>query len=280
MNKLLLILSLVILSSCNAVSNGNVVNQNQYADNGNETIETDQAIKSQTNRENGNEVVSQITITDKSLEDKELHSPDGYLEIPSEKTMEVKATKISIDDYDTECGNLADTDASVDLRIANCTKAYSGRSIPTKWINQSNGVAGEGNWALVSVAKDKTKDPEVTTTIWYDYTTKLIWSDYIKEAGFEEAATAYNRACTVFSESNIHSLTSEYVAWRLPTRGDFLQADLNGSRYLLNNTNKNYWTSTLITKDTAWSIEQSSGNSTSTVLTEPKSVRCVGVRIL
>lgn len=281
MKKLIFILSLIALTSCNAVSNNNgTVNQNQNFETDDDIINIGQALKSQMNRENGSEVVTQRSIMDKSKEVKRLFTPEGYSEIPSSMTMESLATKTVLSNYNQECGNLIGKTSTLGDRIADCRKVYLNRNVDTRWHNKSHGVAGEGNWSLVSVSIDISKTPAVTSTVWYDFTTKLIWSDLITETDFAKAATAYNRTCSLFSENNRHKLNSDYVIWRLPTRGDYLQADLNGARYILNNTDKDFWTSTLISTDSAWSIKQSTGNSTLRALTEVLPVRCVGTEIL
>ncbi len=277
MKELLSITALILLISCNANQNPNVVNR-ENADKEETKVTEDEAIRSQMNRNRGSDTVIQATIMDEVKSTKKAYYPEGYSEVPSSTTTESYAEKIDISKYTTECGVLKETTSTVGERIADCRKKYTNTmGIPSSWVAKNFGVSGEGNWSLVSVAIDATQTPEVTTLVWYDFTTRLLWSDHIKEATFEEAVSDFNGVCKTFNKDNVHFLNTSYIDWRLPTRSEFLQADINGSRYILNNLDKTYWTSTLLTREAVYSIKQSTGNSSSTALTETHSVRCVGV---
>jgi hypothetical protein len=277
MKKLLPILSLLLIASCGPVANQNVVSQ-QNIDNGDDPVlaTKDEIIKSQMNRGKGTTVVSQADIRIKTKELKKAYLPDGHSEIPTSMTLESNVVSINYSQYDRNCGITSNSETKLGDRISDCNKIYNlGLDVKASWSSQLYGVAGEGNWSLVSVSINE----DIKNIVWYDLTTKLLWSHNLGQRNFEEAATTLGRACAVFQESNEYSLDSNFVTWRLPTRADFLQADINGSRYVLNNTDKEYWTATQNTVNTAWTINQSTGNSTSVELTDTRAVRCVGIPV-
>lgn len=281
MNKTLialLVLSLMIMTSCAPPEGSSVVSQTQTATGKDSVLtEKDEVLKSHMNRVRSIDVKSQAEIREETQTISQRYLPDGYFEVPSALTSEAAAGKVDINDFNTECGNMDVDKTTLGDRIANCKQIYAAIGVNSSWATSIFGVSGEGNWSLVAVSINT----DSKSLVWYDFTTKLLWSDYIDTANFENAATKLARTCAVFEDKNDHSLNSNSVVWRLPTRSDFLQADINGARYVLNNLNKEYWTSTMITSDTAWSINQSTGNSTSTAILSDttKAVRCVGIAL-
>ena len=71
------------------------------------------------------------------------------------------------------------------------------------------------------------------------------------------------------------------ITWRLPTRADYLQADLNGLRFVLPRTDAAVWTATVSgeNRENAWSIIPKTGELTSVVRSTNLAVRCVGRRL-
>lgn len=275
MKSLLPILIFVLIASCGPVSNSSVVSQ-QTGDNGEDPALTtnDEILKSQMNRAQGSMVYSQFEIREKTKALKEAYLPEGHSVSPTLENLESVVTKIDHSEYLKDCGIISLSETTIADRISDCDKVYLAKlGKKTTWASQLYGVAGEGNWRLVSVSISG----ESKKMIWYDLTTKLLWTDYLGDVNFEKAAIALGKVCEEFQDSNEYSLDSNFVTWRLPTRSDFLQADINGARYVLNNIDKEYWTATQKTLTTAWAINQKTGNSSSTELTELRSVRCVGI---
>ena len=175
--------------------------------------------------------------------------------------------------------------ATIQARIQDCATINGSLA---GWNGQSFGNAGEGNWVLV--VRNSINDE-----VWLDQTTDYLWSDRIAEAtswceasgNTQGIADGGSVDCQVLNPnlrnlcSNVISILPEaQVLWRLPTRPDFLQADVNGARYVLRNTDLAYWTATVsgANRDEAWSIEQLTGVASTVSRASGRAVRCIGRR--
>ncbi|MCO4755823.1 MAG: hypothetical protein KC478_15180 [Bacteriovoracaceae bacterium] len=177
----------------------------------------------------------------------------------------------------SDCGE----GTSIKARINDCASKNSTNSRAYLWDGQVNGLSGEGDWMLVA-----TKDSK---SIWMDARTELIWSAPITEANWNQASgniSESDQICnaSVLPESSERFLgiSSEEVVWRLPTRGDYLQADINGSRFVLSTELEGdsniYWTANYIPEDSqAWAIRHNTGELIKRADTDLLPVRCVGV---
>jgi hypothetical protein len=181
--------------------------------------------------------------------------------------------------------------ASIEARITDCADKNGSNAT---WNGERHGAAGEGTWKLVSL--------EENSEIWMDTQTGLVWSpiqniddkslfNWCQASGNTENSSALvavdcNDAAggvSVCVNQDIGSLGSQ-VKWRLPTRNDYLQADINGLRFILpREFNSALWTATLSAQSgntQAWVYHSIEGTLSAAPLTNPRQVRCVGAAAL
>lgn len=215
-----------------------------------------------------------------------LNLPVGYDDVPNileaDDGLGVEGRSVVLAAHSgRSCGIGADF-ANIAARIQDCATINASLA---SWNGQENGNAGEGNWALVS-------KNGIGQEVWIDKTTNMLWSDRITDSMLWCVASGNSQTpseggvvdCQVLNPdrrelcNDLNVLPADQVSWRLPTRGDFLQADLNGARYVLRHTSSNYWTATVsgLNRDEAWSIIQSSASLTTASRAEGRAVRCIG----
>ncbi|WP_408095465.1 hypothetical protein ACJVC5_10515 [Peredibacter sp. HCB2-198] len=199
-------------------------------------------------------------------------------------------TRSSLGRPKTVCGATG-TFNGINARIADCAQKNGAAAI---WEGPRYGSSGEGTWQLVALL-DSTKE------IWMDVRTGMVWSDTIKNmesgaiefnwckaAGTEtlptptssidcNAEAAGEKVCT----NLIYDEIGTQIEWRLPTRNDFLQADLDGLRFVLKKeTSNGLWTATIKAGSTgrseAWIYQSSNGTLISGELTTTRQVKCIG----
>ncbi|MBP9682459.1 MAG: hypothetical protein KBD76_13720 [Bacteriovorax sp.] len=199
----------------------------------------------------------------------------GYREIPDTTKDDdgydasspvVKATRPSV-----TCGTTQNTLAA---RIADCL-AQNGTD--ATWDGAVKGISGEGVWKLVtrtSTSKEVWRD-ERTGLLWGDNLGAKSWCEASGNTqtnatdgtgnGDCDPANFFNKSVCVEGGSlapaiagenwtsgtydnakgamgAISSATSPSVRWRLPTRNDWYQADINGIRFVLPNMAVSFWT--------------------------------------
>lgn len=179
----------------------------------------------------------------------------------------------------------------VTARIADCATKNADKAI---WEGFRYAASGEGTWQLVS-RMDTGKE------IWIDNRTGMVWSDTVvnRESGATEfdwcKAAGNNQSPTptltidcntqAAGESACVNLVmdeiGDQIQWRLPTRNDYLQADLNGARFVLNRENINgLWTATMKSetsgRNMAWIYNSKDGTLTSGELSTTRQVKCIG----
>lgn len=174
---------------------------------------------------------------------------------------------------------------TIDARISDC--AAKNKTSAT-WYGQANASSGEGNWKLVAI----------TTTgseVWLDERSGMVWSDiqtsaanWCQAANNGESPTAPGvvdcktlKADTSFCVGLKLSGIGENIKWRLPTRNDFLAADLNGIRFVLKTgTSLGSWTATMVagvaTRNKAWVYHLNDGTLSAEELSSNHQVRCIG----
>ncbi|MCM2349767.1 MAG: hypothetical protein NDI69_07085 [Bacteriovoracaceae bacterium] len=187
---------------------------------------------------------------------------------------------------DIACG-LGPDFAGIDSRINDCFQKNAEKS---QWEGFRYGASGESTWKLVSRS-------ESGTEIWLDNRTGMVWSDIVATANWCKASgnddlpagtttincndlMAQTRTCQDLFIEGMGSV----IIWRLPTRGDFLQADLDGSRFVLKPENASgLWTATMRAASTgrseAWIYNSIDGTLTAGNLTTERQVRCIGAPI-
>ncbi len=167
-----------------------------------------------------------------------------------------------------DCGQLEKFNG-VPARIKSCENANKASAT---WDAKANGISGEANWKLVM--HDKKND----ITLWLDARTNLIWSYAINADTWN---MANGSAGTKSLCEDLNDVTFKQVKWYLPNRNEFLQADIDGARFVLADTQYTYWTATTgLDPKQAWAIEQSTGALKLFDKQETrKDIRCVGVPI-
>jgi hypothetical protein len=209
--------------------------------------------------------------------------PSSYRAIPNmitddEGSDKNSVTRTSMGRPTVECGTSTSL-SGINARMADCLLKNPEKS---SWIGLNNGSSSEGDWRLVSLAANGKET-------WLDERTGLVWSDMIASANWCKASGNNDQMtvdCAVVGENLnfCEAQTTEMnlnIRWRLPTRNDFLQADLDGARLVLKPGS--FWTATLDSKSTtrakAWIYTQDQGILSSDSLTTLHEVRCVGAPI-
>lgn len=282
MKSVTLLVFLSLFAACNDASKGNrpLINASTGAQ-----VSSNATIRSQLHRVRATEILSttQETSAAESL-------PVGYDNIPNifeaddgfgtDSRSVVHATHSG-----NSCG-IGTQFATIKDRIANCESLNLGQA---SWKGSANGNSGEGNWTLVARNVDGKE-------IWLDETTNYVWSDVVAEAtGWCDASGNTQGLadggvvdCHVLgtrslcANSALPGIPESQVSWRLPTRGDFLQADLDGARFVLRNVSTmSFWSATVngTNRDEAWAILQSTGALSSVSRAEGRAVRCIGRRL-
>lgn len=167
------------------------------------------------------------------------------------------------------CGTGANL--SITARIENCELLNSSTAV---WDGTTHGAAGESNWRLVAKVG--------TSELWLDTRTGHLWSDTIVATSWCNASGANCPGETVVPVcigASLMGLTG--ISWRLPTRNDYLQADLNGLRFVLKpDGGTGFWTATIdslsATRNAAWVYQQTQGTLEKIPFTSDRNVRCIG----
>jgi hypothetical protein len=165
-----------------------------------------------------------------------------------------------------DCGHL-DTYKTIASKIANCEKV---NNLSYFWNGDKNGISGEGYWRLIQSEGTKVR-------FWQDDRTKLIWSHNIGTATWNLASGQEENlnACLA-----LNTFSQDQISWRLPNRNEFLQADINGARFVLDQTRvSGYWTASIGTESAnqAWMIVQNTGVLALTNINSKHNVRCIGI---
>jgi hypothetical protein len=190
----------------------------------------------------------------------------------------------------TDCGSGNDAFTGINARIADCLAKNPQTSL---WNGTLYGASGEGSWKLVS----KTTEQE----LWLDVTTGMVWSGLMKHpttsvTAFNWCKASGNSQNDTTSETidclglgatesichNADTGTGTQIKWRLPTRNDFLQADLDGMRFVLKKESTlGTWTATLraaaVGRSEAWVYSSLEGTLIPGTLSTERQVRCIGV---
>jgi len=214
--------------------------------------------------------------------------PAGYLDTPELEKTDDGITGDNVDRATrpvATCG-LDSALTTVAQRIRDCATKNPNQS---EWLGLKDATGGEGTWRLVA-RSDSSQE------IWLDETTGFIWShvvsttsNWCQAAGNTEKALIENGIdCSVIHDDNTRcegkdllGIPASQIAWRLPTRADFLQADLNGARFVLPQTDTSVWTATVSStnRETAWSITPKTGLLSAQPRSASLGVRCLGRRL-
>ena len=141
-------------------------------------------------------------------------------------------TKVGI--IAVNCGD-AGTLTSTNERIEDCKNKNPAAAT---WDGAKNSFSGEGQWSLIySVGSNEA---------WLDKRTGLVWSSTIEDRVNWKKANGYlvDEDEAICQHNKIRFFNNGDVKWRLPNRNEFLQADINGLRYVLSETDMKVWTAT------------------------------------
>lgn len=210
--------------------------------------------------------------------------PSFYRDVPM-VNLDTDNANIQITRPQVKCGT---TGSGIQAKLDDCKAKNTSYSIH---MGKTFGNMGEGDWQLVA----KTENGSGGYEVWMDLRTRLVWSDRLEannwckasgndedEAGIDCASNTldYCTADNLFQEQKGNSET--IISWRLPSRNDFLQADINGARNVLPSRNYAYWTATVDSSNNAkaWTVHGKTGVLESfTRSSGAPSIRCIG-RIL
>lgn len=157
------------------------------------------------------------------------------------------------------------------------------------WNGTVSGAAGETTWQLVTLTSGGKE-------FWQDLRTGLVWSDntglknWCAASGNKQpSAVGIDIDCSTLGENQNScaelGVFGTNIVWRLPTRNDFLQADINGARFVFktSTTSNGYWTATVVGtsagRSKAWSYNYVDGTLAASEMTNTLQVRCVGAPV-
>ncbi|MBA2405836.1 MAG: hypothetical protein H0V66_13755 [Bdellovibrionales bacterium] len=178
--------------------------------------------------------------------------------------------------------------ATLKEKIADCL-ALNG--LKASWNGTIDAGSAESTWNLVTLSE--TADGSETFEIWQDQRTSMLWSDIITTEGnwCESSGSQLKPSEYVGEDCEItgkgRSLCTNYgppelpkVSWRLPTRHDYLQADIDGIRFALTRSPITFWTATVSTnvkaRTSAWSYHMITGVVIAEPMDSQRNVRCIG----
>ena len=184
-----------------------------------------------------------------------------------------------------DCGNTIEL-GGINNRIAACAKAQASTAT---WDGIVNGHAGESVWKLVYNNTLTAKE------VWLDTKTGHVWSDLIDAGNWCQASGNKQTISDVAgvdceTEAGLVNLCTNLtvpglasnVTWRLPTRNDYLQAELDGIRFVLKSSTQAFWTATVQAasahRNMAWTF-QPDGSVAALSMLENRPVRCIGAPV-
>ena len=258
------------------------------------SLESDEVVgvKSQLHRDRGGVVLSYAQEIANTLTNK---LPDIYRTVPlMEKDDEgSKANVTTVTERIRPRINCGSTlKASISARIQDCLEKNGDVA---SWEGKKYGSSGEGNWKLVMKS--------VEQEIWLDSRTGMLWSGAVKNptaiigiynwckasGNIQTASTADGTTINCWTLNGNEKVCDQSIVdagievdWRLPTRNDFLQADLNGMRFVLKkDSGQGFWTATMraasVGRSEAWVYGSEEGTLTPGNLASERQVRCIGV---
>jgi hypothetical protein len=181
------------------------------------------------------------------------------------------------------CGNENDENVSILARIKKC-RDIQVDELALKWLGKTQGISGEGDWQLIVNSSFIENNKNVNKQVWHDISTNHLWSDVLVDYSWFEASGVdsnfEDRPCQAKSDAPRHELgriPPAIVNWRLPNRNEFLQADLNGSRFVLPNKDQFVWTASYAGNNQAWAINVATGELALRSAYDKLPVRCLGV---
>ncbi len=283
---IILVSSLFFLSSCGDPGSSNAKPPVETV---NPSIVTDDYLISGINRDRGIPLITYAQEIERAIQ--EITSP-SYRVVPDmEKDDEGRdgsnvLSRTHLGRPQTSCGLLPGV--GKDARIKECAKLNPTSS---SWDGMAYGTSTEGKWTLMAVTESKQE-------LWIDTRTGMIWSGIVASGNWCQASgnlqkpsalgitfdcsdEDINQNKNYCIELTIPGIDTE-VEWRLPTRNDFLQADINGLRLVLSKGNGvGFWTATMDAsseeRNRAWVYNQVEANLMVEELQTVRNIRCIGI---
>lgn len=293
-NSLLGLGLLTLLVSCGDVSSNNKMGTNRNPERsipGVEGSNGEDNLRSHIHREKGATVISYADEILKTIAND--LSIKNYRVIPS---MEIDSegssknvTTVTDNGRPTVTCGMADTFSGIDARITDCFQKNGDKAL---WEGFRFASAGEGTWKLVAL--------DSNTEIWFDGRTGMVWSEvkklndvslfnWCKASGNQEDDSNIGGVdCNSLADKTsicVDSVTTgigKQIRWRLPTRNDLLQADLNGIRFVhkKETAGTGLWTATMVAgvsgRTDAWIYNSVNGTLLPAPVSSSHSVRCIG----
>lgn len=182
-----------------------------------------------------------------------------------------------------DCGRTIEAETvTIQARIDDCDQKNQGNNLAHTWSGHDLGMSGEGRWELVSYSSIP---DEKDKSVWRDLSTGLLWSPPLPEKSWDYASgnvsepeQICNGANDTANKDYFLGIQADEVIWRLPTRNDYLQADLNGARFVLSSPDDTriFWTANIANDAEAWVIQQRTGILSKLNQNSPAAIRCVG----
>lgn len=287
---------LCFLTACEDVSSNHKQGQNRNPERSTPEIggEGSGSLRSHLHREKGSPILSSSQEIQKILNGE---LPDiSYRLIPSmekddEGSLKNTTPVEALGRPAINCG-AGDGFPGIDARITDCFQKNGSKAL---WEGHRYGAAGESTWKLVS--RNNAKE------IWFDMRTGLVWSYLMTN---EDNSNAFNWCMASGNTENnssdvavdcndigsaeslcaneILEEVGSQVKWRLPTRNDYLQADINGIRSIVEKEGEaGLWTATLRARSQgrseAWIYNTQEGLLSAASLSTLHSVRCIGAPV-
>lgn len=172
-------------------------------------------------------------------------------------------------------------------KIADCALKEKNGTLAT-WSGTIHANSAESIWNLVVLSKDENGVYE----IWIDEKTGMLWSQILPRSNwcaasgsslYETDTVGINCATTGNGQSlctNLNLAELPKVNWRLPTRHDFLQADIDGIRFVLPEGTDVFWTATVSSdvekRNKAWTYSMAQGTLAAHLMNTNQLIRCIG----
>lgn len=286
-----------LLSSCGDVSSNRRMGQNRTPDRNTQEVgsEGSENLRSHIHREKGAKILSYAEEIQKIL-GRDLPEV-SYRIIPlmerdDEGSDRNVRTVEQLGRPNSNCGR-GDGFSGIDARITNCLQENGDRA---SWVGFSHGAAGESTWKLVL------RDGHLSE-IWLDGRTGMVWSylradsegrtlvNWCKASGNDEnESPGVSTDCNELAAGEslcagaVFSGLGDQVKWRLPTRNDYLQADINGLRSVFpKEGTQGLWTATIRAgsegRSEAWVYNTSEGTLSGAQLSSTHYVRCIGAPV-
>lgn len=288
---------LCFLSACGDVSSNRRMGQNRNPerDRPEQGSEGSENLRSHMHRERGSAILSYAEEIQKRLGrdlPEILYRIIPLMEKDDEGSSKNVATVEDLGRPTVSCGR-GDGFAGIDARAADCFQKNGDKAT---WEGYRFGAAGESTWKLVT-RNGSGKE------MWLDMRTGMVWSylransegknvfNWCKASGNDEnASTDVIVDCNALAEGisicagHLMEEVGEQIKWRLPTRNDYLQADINGIRFIFpKEDDRGLWTATMRAasegRSEAWVYSTKEGTLAGVPLASERFVRCIGAPV-